>query len=286
MALPDFLVIGAQKAGTTWLHEHLSRHPQVWLPPVKELHYFDRSRNPLILDALRQRQQRAMLRRWLGPAAADALRHPSHAAWHARFFLSPRSDDWYKRCFSPGDGQICGEITPAYARLDDDGVERAARLLPQARIIYILRHPVERMWSQAAMYFSRYGHKGLARASEDEIDIFLNWDLAQANNRYDAAISRWLRHFPQSQFHVAFYDQLRESPHSFLSGICDFLGLETPPDTADLRPRIHAGNSAPMPAAVKARLAKDYAGEIAAIHARLDHTYTQRWHDSIERYQK
>ena len=39
--LPDFLCIGAQKSGTTWLYHNLKQHPQVWLPPVKELHYFD-----------------------------------------------------------------------------------------------------------------------------------------------------------------------------------------------------------------------------------------------------
>jgi hypothetical protein len=39
---PNFLGIGAQKSGTTWLHDNLARHPQVWLPPVKEIHYFDR----------------------------------------------------------------------------------------------------------------------------------------------------------------------------------------------------------------------------------------------------
>jgi hypothetical protein len=39
---PDFLVIGAQRAGTTWLHQVLRRHPSLWLPPVKELHYFDK----------------------------------------------------------------------------------------------------------------------------------------------------------------------------------------------------------------------------------------------------
>lgn len=38
---PDFLVIGAQKAGTSWLYRNLKYHKQVWLPPVKELHYFD-----------------------------------------------------------------------------------------------------------------------------------------------------------------------------------------------------------------------------------------------------
>jgi hypothetical protein len=38
---PDFLIIGAQKAGTTWLHRNIQTHPQIWMPKEKELHYFD-----------------------------------------------------------------------------------------------------------------------------------------------------------------------------------------------------------------------------------------------------
>ena len=39
---PDFLIVGAQRAGTTWLHRVLRQHPALWLAPVKELHYFDK----------------------------------------------------------------------------------------------------------------------------------------------------------------------------------------------------------------------------------------------------
>ena len=42
MAMPDFIGIGTQKAGTTWLYDMLAQNPSVWLPPLKELHYFDR----------------------------------------------------------------------------------------------------------------------------------------------------------------------------------------------------------------------------------------------------
>jgi hypothetical protein len=38
---PDFLIVGAQRAGTSWTNRHLRRHPQIWTPPIKELHYFD-----------------------------------------------------------------------------------------------------------------------------------------------------------------------------------------------------------------------------------------------------
>jgi hypothetical protein len=50
MAGPDFLILGAQRSGTTWLHKNLSAHPKLWMTPIKELHYFD--------DPLRRKRHR------------------------------------------------------------------------------------------------------------------------------------------------------------------------------------------------------------------------------------
>src|SRR3984957_2732032 len=56
LRFPDFLCIGAQKAGTTWLHKMLGQHPGAWLPPIKEIHYFDRLyRKKSQLDAIPSR---------------------------------------------------------------------------------------------------------------------------------------------------------------------------------------------------------------------------------------
>src|SRR3954454_14322487 len=60
---PDFLCVGAQKAGTGWLYEQLRFHPDFWMPPVKELHYFDRSwRSPRVSPAEKQRAARKTAR--------------------------------------------------------------------------------------------------------------------------------------------------------------------------------------------------------------------------------
>src|SRR3954453_9519065 len=61
--LPTFLGIGAPRTGTTWLHSNLRRHPEIWMTPVKEVHYFDkrhlkRSENPYYRNHLRKRSRR------------------------------------------------------------------------------------------------------------------------------------------------------------------------------------------------------------------------------------
>ncbi len=82
---PDFLVIGAQRAGTTWLHRVLRQHPALWLPPLKELHYFDSlHQNYTWENGIRWR------RRWR--RALMSGRH-SLDLWHLRFLLGKRTDD-------------------------------------------------------------------------------------------------------------------------------------------------------------------------------------------------
>ena len=62
---PDFIGIGAQKGGTSWLHTNLEKHPQIWLPPMKELHYLDQGPAPLTKrlfgDSKRMRRGRKYL---------------------------------------------------------------------------------------------------------------------------------------------------------------------------------------------------------------------------------
>ena len=112
----DFLGIGAQKAGTTWIYHQLAGHPQVAFPAGKEVHFWDRHRD-------RGTQ-------W----------------WLALFGQSGPGD-------VARDGREVrrGEITPAYAVLDPFTVREIAQLCPQARIFYSLRNPVARAWSAALM---------------------------------------------------------------------------------------------------------------------------------------
>ena len=102
--LPDFLGLGVQKGGTTSLHCMLAQHPSVFLPEVKEVHYF-------------------------------SLNFAAGEAWYFSQFAGARPE------------QLCGEITPYYL-FHPEVSQRAHALLPHARLIVLLRDPVERALSQ------------------------------------------------------------------------------------------------------------------------------------------
>src|SRR5690349_22303741 len=159
--LPTFLGVGAPRTGTTWLSSNLRRHPEIWMTPVKEVHYFDkrhlkRSDNPFYQRHLRKRMRRYRkldtYRKAIRPGDSGFLRN---ARWDAHFFLPKRDNDWYQGVFRPEPGQIAGEITPAYSTMKVRVVKEIHGINPDMRIIYLLRDPIERSRSSALMSLSK-----------------------------------------------------------------------------------------------------------------------------------
>jgi len=141
---PDFLCIGAQKSGTSWLTSNIRLHPDIWTTPVKGIHFFnDLPPLPMITRVFNRKQRNNKWRHLLIGQLGRAVKapHTLEVRWLLRFFLLQRSESWYASLFTPGEGQIAGEITPAYARLDEDTVGRVHSLMPNAKIIYLLRDP-------------------------------------------------------------------------------------------------------------------------------------------------
>src|SRR5688500_11701828 len=119
---PRFLGIGAQKAGTTWLHEMLSSHEEIWLPHLKELHYFDR-KFPIGEREVSSACDRKVLSSFVsarigkisGAKVIDRLkiRRWPDLLWDIRYLFGDWSDDWYGSLFENARGRLPGEITPA-----------------------------------------------------------------------------------------------------------------------------------------------------------------------------
>ena len=178
----DFLGIGAQKAGTTWLYEMLARHPRVVFPAGKEVHFWNRDR--------------------------------------------ARGVDWYCSLFeAPDDGRRRGEITPAYAILPRATIAEIAALTPEARIIYILRNPIERAWSSALMLL-KSAHMTLNEASDQWfIDHFRSAGSLRRGD-YEVCLRRWRSVFPPGQILVLRYETLCDEPLRLLTQCADHLGID------------------------------------------------------------
>jgi hypothetical protein len=190
----DFLVIGAAKSGTTWLHQMLKQHPQVFLPGPKELHYFNRrfTENPQVVNYNSEKP----------------------VSWYLSFFRPARPD------------QVLGEICPTYL-WDEDAARRIHDFNPSLKLVAILRQPVERLYSYYLFLVQRGSlvDCSFAEALQRRPDL-------PARGNYYTHLSRFLALFPPEQLKVMLYDDLIADNRKFLLDVEDFLGLDEfiPPD--------------------------------------------------------
>ena len=205
MALPDFLVIGAPKAGTTALHAALASHPALYMSPIKEPKFFLTDGPPPARG---------------GPG--DALTYREHV-WQR---------DRYEALFDAAPaGALRGESTPLYL-YDGEAMRRIRKLIPHARLIAVLRDPVERahsnwthLWSAGLEPVSDF----VRACGEEDQRIAAGWASFwhyTGLGRYGEQLERLFTLFPRDQVLVLRYRHLVSQPAGTLDRICGFLGVE------------------------------------------------------------
>ena len=185
--LPDFIIIGAAKSGTTTLYEYLCRHPQIYMSTPKEPDFFS-------IDA-------------------------NYA----------KGMDWYYSLFKDAKPtQICGEASTTYSRWHQHplAVERIHSALPHVKLIYIMRHPVDRAYS---FYIHRF--KGALYKPEQAVLNTFEETIEQQkefiqSSYYLEQIEKYLPFFPQESFLFLLMEDLIEQPAVTLQKILAFIDAD------------------------------------------------------------
>lgn len=245
---PDFLCIGAQRAGTTWLHGMLRTHPGIFLPEAKELHFFD---EPPDLGGY------------------DGLGHPGRPRY---FDPESRADwRWYRRQFRvAAPGQVRGEITPYYAVLSERRVALAAERLPGLRIIYVIRNPVRRAWSGFRLFWSAPENRGRALPDIETLrrTILHPAKLIHGDYRRNAAL--WEGRCGRERTLYLSFDDIVDRPRETLAAAARFLDADPGPFAAAALPgKINDAPGPEMPEPIEAALRDHFAGQSAWIEARF-----------------
>jgi hypothetical protein len=177
------------RCGSTWLYQVLKCHPDIRLNR-KEMDFF----------FMRQ-----------------MLQHDLH---------------WYEAHFEAEDGgepkPVRGEISPLYARLKAWQVNRIADLLPDLRITLTLRHPIERVWSQALYEFGYWGGRDVRKVGSVEFLRQVERARSMLSSDYCRTIEIWSEAFGREALHIDFFDRLRDDPESYVNGILRHIGAATP----------------------------------------------------------
>jgi Sulfotransferase family len=203
--MPDFLVIGAPKAGTTALHATLAQHPALFMSPVKEPKFFLSDGPPPTKG---------------GPG--DALTYREHI-W--------RRPDYETLFDGAPQGTLRGESTPLYL-YDRAAMRRIRETLPAARLIVVVRDPVERahsnwthLWSAGLEPIGDF----VRACGEEERRIAAGWASFWhyiGLGRYGEQLEHLFTLFPREQVLVLRYRRLVDEPTKTLDQICTFLGVE------------------------------------------------------------
>jgi len=151
---------------------------------------------------------------------------------------------WYQSLFD-GDEKVKGEITPAYAMLGRDRIKEIYHLFPKLRLVYLIRNPVDRAWSNAMMALPRI-QMTLEEASDQWfIDHFRSKGSIMRGD-YASCIQTWHHVYPKEQLLVLKYDDLRDNPRELLFRCCTHLGVDKDPivklSEEKMRVRVFPGN--------------------------------------------
>jgi hypothetical protein len=290
--LPTFLGIGAPRAGTTWLHANLGKHPEIWLTPVKEVHYFDSRQRGEPRGNFYRRHLRKRARRYVHAATyRDRWRDRtlfSQLTWDIHFFVPPRTNRWYRRIFRPGPGQIAGEITPAYSILKPDAVREVREINPDLRIIYLLRDPIERSWSSAISELARRRGRSPEKITEKQLLRHFKRTAHILRTDYLRTFETWEGVFGRDQMFVGFLEEIQEDPANLLVRIYGFLGVSDSPEHVPpgMTRKVNASReySTAIPDEVRIHLAELYLPQLQELSERFGEPATgwlRRAEDSL-----
>jgi hypothetical protein len=178
-ALPNLIVIGAMKCGTTALHRYLDLHPEIAMSEPKELNFFS------------------------GPTGN----------WH-------KGVGWYAARFRPA--PVRGEASPGYTSPSfPEAAERMARVVPEARLVYAVRDPVERAVSQY-LHHRADGteRRPISEALLDPASQYL------ARSRYYERLEPYLARFPRERIFILAREDLASERRATLRALYRFAGVD------------------------------------------------------------
>lgn len=222
---PDFLCVGMQKAGTRWLHDQLRAVSGAWMPPIKEINYFNKSSfkpgNIKDLKKLSRRffdfknPHRALDRKFLADFERGLIRENYN-------------DDWYFSLFANKGSNVSGDISPGYSGLNDVQVSSVAEKLPDTLVLLLLRHPVDRAKSAMSMYVRNGQLREEDIQSLEGVKNALSKKSISKHSYPSQIWQRWVMHFGSERCKYFFMEDIRDNPEAVRAQASEFIGLDSP----------------------------------------------------------
>lgn len=243
---PDFLILGPQRTGTTWLYFNLHLHPEILLHRMKETYFFNTLGKPdhphFLFPCLED--------------YLDSFIEPPGERLKKHIICLRKSLSFYRP-------KILGEATASYALLPDEIIAEIVRLNPRIKGIIMLRDPVERAWSHAK--------KTLVRGRSEPVGFetfraYFETSGQKQRAGYSAMIARWKKHLAPGHLYIGLHDRIASSPKALLEEMERFLGVTTKAlyFNRHLTIKLNPTSEDSMPAEVRGFLEEFLAAEIVS----------------------
>ena len=232
---PDFIGIGMERAGTSWLFTQLASHPDIWVPPLKEIHYFDViDPQAKFLDHRFSYHLKSRIKQKAAPFCNTENRpefsknsYLEYILWDACYFTGHADIEWYKRLFSDRftKNRISGEITPAYSNLTPDTIKIILSMNPDIKFFLMVRNPMQRLWSGVVHYFTHIRKRNFSEVTEEEILKYLKESPATKRSDLYSILTSWQNTVSDDQLLIQAFEDIADKPENIIKQSYDFLNV-------------------------------------------------------------
>jgi hypothetical protein len=201
-------VVGPQRTGTTWLHQNLTQHPQIFMSRQKEIFFFSSLAKPHLAKHRSDDIEWYLSHFYDGPLEYLFKQKASLSRYHE--FYQPL---------------VRGEATASYAAMSREQIEEITRLRADIRIILMIRDPIERAWSHAKLDLLKKPGKTLDEVPAEHFSRFFRDAYQIACGQYSAMISNWTSVLGADRLFLGSYRDLNARPAGLLLDLFEFLGV-------------------------------------------------------------
>jgi hypothetical protein len=286
-----FLSVGAMKAGTTLLFNILKQHPDIYCTPEKELHYFahkygldseltlpliprypilsknklfsftsndinKKMRGAILTNDFRLHRLASVMRgRYSKIRNADKLREI--VLWYTdRYLTEPVDEAWFDKVFQGCGERYCTDFSNYNSLLGRDSWERIRReTTGKLRVLYVLRHPVERLWSHYKFHSEQSNNDhALEHLTERDVDALVRNDIISPHSKYGGIVKNLKDCLDDDELHIMFFEDLIEYPESSLIAIQKFLGVKDYKYVFDISRKVNPSKKSTLSDKVRTRM--------------------------------
>ena len=270
--------IGAQKAGTSWLHRALSAHPQIAMSGLKELHFYDAHHGTpeMRWDETAQRERLAAAMRQTGDRP-ELLHNPAFRTrldglrFRQRMFDEPGMYAKYFQHLARETHRAFGEITPAYAALPLEGFRAMRDFHPRIRVIFLMRDPVSRLWSA----FKHACRESSATPTVERFAEYVERPRPRARSDSAATLGKLERVFQPGEVWIGFYETL--FCEASMDSLAEFIGVSRFEASFETRVNAAPRKTEPIPPQIRELALRHTTVSYRACVARFQASIPDAW---------